>query len=230
MYLPPDAVVWLTGGTDGCDDIARPGIIRPETNKLGTDSMNAKQFSTLLATVLFATAAYSGEKDHHKMEIRVIADNGDGETHLTLDSDDLGFNLHDMEVGENRSIVDKEGRSILVTRGEESFSFDIDGKTIEMPAFDGHNRGNVWISKGDMAPHADIDVRVMHDGMAPNVMFDEEGVMIFSGKEIDEATRQIIRTALESTGHANVHFAGGDEGAPHGVHVVKKVVEVEVTE
>ena len=190
--------------------------------------MNAKQAATLLATILFATAAYSGEKEHHKVEIKVIADDGDGETYLALDSDDLGFNLHDMEVGENRSIVDKEGRSILVTRGEESFSFDIDGKTIEIPAFEGHGGGDVWASKVDHVE--DINVHVMHDGMAPNVMIDDEAVMIFSGKAIDEATQQIIRTALESAGHENVHFAGGDDGGPHGVHVVKKVVEVEITE
>jgi len=80
--------------------------------------MNAKQTATLLATVLFATAAYSSENPHHNMQ-----------------------------VGDNRSVVDKNGRSILVTRAEENFSFDIDGKTI------------------------------------------------------DAATQQIIRTALESTGH-----------------------------
>jgi len=190
--------------------------------------MNAKQTASLLATILFATAAYSGENQHHKMEIKVIADDGGDATHLTLDSDDLGFNLHDMQVGENRSIVDKEGRSILVTRTEENFSFDIDGKTIEIPAYDGHEDGNVWVSKGDYT--SDIDVRVMHDGMAPDVMFNDEAVMIFSGKTIDEATQQIIRTALESAGHETVRFAGGDDGGPHGVHVVKKVVEVEVTE
>ena len=195
--------------------------------------MNAKQIATLLATALFATAAYSGEKEHHKMEIKVITDDGDGATHLTLDSDDLGFNLHDLEVGENRSIVDKEGRAILVTRNEKGFTFDVDGKTIEMPAFGGHDGAKVWVSKGGMAPHADIDVHVMHDGEAPNVMIEKmnaEGVMIFSGKEIDEATQQIIRIALESAGHENVHFAGGEDGGPHGVHVVKKVVEIEVTE
>ena len=180
--------------------------------------MNAKQTATLLATILFATAAYSGEQEHHKMEIKVIADDGDGATHLTLDSDELGFNLHDMQVGENRSIIDKEGRSILVTRTEENFSFNIDGKTIELPVFDGHGDGNVWASKVDHVE--DIDVRVMHDA---------EGVMIFSGKEIDEATQQIIRTALESAGHENVQFAGGGDGGPHGVHVVRKV-EVQVTE
>jgi len=190
--------------------------------------MNAKQTATLLATILFTTAAYSGEKEHHKMEITVIAEDGQGATHLTLDSDELGFNLHDMQLGENRSIVDKEGRSILVTRGEDSFSFNIDGKMIEMPVFDGHGDGNVWASKVDHVE--DTNVRVMHDGMAPNVMFDAEGVMIFSGKKIDEATQQIIRTALESAGHENVHFAGGDDGGPHGVHVVRKVIEVEVTE
>ena len=190
--------------------------------------MNAKQTATLLATILFATAAYSGEQEHHKMQIKVIADDGGDTTHLTLDSDELGFNLQDMQVGENRSIVDKEGRSILVTRGEEKFSFNIDGKIIDIPAFDGHDGGMVWASEVDHVE--DIDVHVMHDSMAPNVMIDDEAVMIFSGKAIDEATQQIIRTALESAGHENVHFAGGDDGGPHGVHVVKKVVEVEITE
>ena len=189
--------------------------------------MNAKQTATLLATFLFATAAYAGEMEHHKMEIQVIADDGDGETHLTLDSDDLGFSLEDMQVGENRSITDKAGRPVLITRTDDGYSFDVDGKTIDMPAFGkhrDHGDANVWISKGDMAPY---------DRHAPNVMIekmDGEGVMIFSGKEIDDATQQIIRTALESTGHENVHFAGGDGDAPHGVHVVKKVVEIEVSE
>jgi len=50
------------------------------------------------------------EPQINKMKIKVIADDGDGETYLTLDSDDLGFNLHDMAVGENRSIANKEGR------------------------------------------------------------------------------------------------------------------------
>ena len=190
--------------------------------------MNAKQTATLLATILFATAAYAGEEEHHKMEIKVIADDGGDATHLTLNSDELGFDLHDMQLGENRSIVDKDGRSILVTRGEDNFTFNIDGKEIEIPAFDGHGGGNVWASKVDHVK--DIDVHVMRGGMAPNVMFNDESVMIFSGKAIDEATQQIIRTALESAGHENVHFTGGGEGGPHGVHVVSGVVEMEVTE
>jgi hypothetical protein len=192
--------------------------------------MNAKQTATLLATFLFAAAAYAGEKGQHKIEIQVIADDGDGETHLTLDSDDLGFSLEDMQVGENRSITDKAGRPVLITRTDDGYSFDVDGKIIDMPALGkhrDHGDANVWISKGDMAPHADVDVHVMHDSAASNVVIDTmdgEGVMIFSGKEIDDATQQIIRTALESTGHESVHFAGGDGDAPHGVHVFKKII------
>lgn len=201
--------------------------------------MNAKQTATLLATFLFATAAYAGEKEHRKMEIKVIADDGEGETHLTLDSDDLGFDLEEMQVGENRSITDKDGRPVLITRTDDGYSFDVDGTTIDMPAFGMHGKHgkhgkhgdrNVWVSKSGMAPHDDIDVHVMHDGAAPKVMMGGEGVVIFSGKEIDDATQQVIRTALESAGHEKVHFAGGDGDAPHGVKIVKKVVEVEVTE
>ncbi len=187
--------------------------------------MKFKQLAVFVVIGLFATTVWSGEEAHHEMKIAIVESDGDSETRIELDSDDMGFNLHDMQVGENRSIVDREGRSILVTRGEDNFAFEIDGKTIEMPAFDGHDRGNVWVSKGDFAPEGDFDIRVMHDGRAPRAM-GMEGVMIVSEKEIDEATQQIIRTALESTGHENVHFAGGHEGGPHRVHVIKKVVEV----
>ncbi len=169
--------------------------------------MRIKQLTMLAVIGLFATAVWSGEEMHHTMKIAIVEADGDSEIRIELDSDDLGFNLHEMQVGENRSIVDKEGRSILITRGEDNFTFDVDGKTIEMPLFDGH------------------DGRVMHHGSGPMAM-GLEGVMIVSEKEIDEATQQIIRTALESAGHEKVHFAGGHEGGPHRVHVIRKVVEV----
>ena len=198
--------------------------------------MKTKQFATLLATILFAVAAYAGEKEHHKMEIKIISDEGGDETHMTLDSADLGFKLHELEVGESRSVVDKDGQSILITRGEENITIDVDGKTIDLPTIGGHKDGHanrmVWVSKGDHDEDMDIDVQVIHDGMSSgdhtmvSKVFQSDGVMIISGKEIDGATQDLIRTALESTGHENVRFAGGDEGGPHGVHVIKKVVEV----
>jgi len=190
--------------------------------------MANKQMATLLATLLFAAIAYAGDKDHQTMEIMVVSDDGGGETHLTLDSDDLDLNLHDMQVGENRSIVDKEGRSILVTRVEDGYSFDVDGKTIDMPLFGAHGEAMSWTVDGEH--DGNVDVRVMHGGMHPPMphkgMMAEEGVMIISGKEIDAATQQIIRTALEAAGHENVHFAGGKDGGPHQLHMIKEVVEV----
>ena len=185
--------------------------------------MNFKNIAALIALCLFATTAIAGEKIHHNIEVVVIGADNDGETRLVLDSDDLGFDLHDMQVGENQSIVDKDGRAILVTRTEEGFTFDVDGKTIKMPLFEGHGGSSAWFSDGDHM--SDIDIRVMHDGMSASSMH-MEGVIIFSGKEIDAATQQVIRSALELAGHSEVSFAGGDENAPHHVRVIKKVVEV----
>jgi hypothetical protein len=184
--------------------------------------MNLNKTSVLIAACLFATNAFCGEQIHHKVEVVVVGADGDGETRIELDSDDLGFDLHDMQVGENQSIIDKDGRSILVTRVEEGFTFEVDGKTINMPAFEGLGSAGVWINNGDHS--SDIDVHVMHDGMSATSV-GMEGVMIFSSKEIDAATQQVIRTALESAGHSDVSFAGGDERGPHHVRVIKKVIQ-----
>ena len=185
--------------------------------------MKLKQIAVLIAACLFATTAFSGEQIHHKVEVVVVGADNDGETRIVLDSDDLGFDLHDMQVGENQSIVDKDGRAILVTRTEEGFTFEVDGKTINMPLFEGHGAPNVWINKGDHT--SDFDVHVMHDGMSADSVH-MEGVIIFSGKEIDAATQQVIRTALESVGHSEVSFAGGDEHGQRYVRVIKKVIEI----
>ena len=165
--------------------------------------MKFKQFAVFVVIGLFAATVWSGEETHQRIEVKVISDDGGDRTHFVLDSDELGFSLHDMQVGENQSVVDKEGRAVLITRTEDGFSFEVDGQIIDMPAFDG-----------------------MHPSMAPHAMMADEGVMIISGKEIDEATQQVIRTALESAGHEGVHFVGGGDGGPHQVRVIKRVVEV----
>lgn len=178
--------------------------------------MNTRQIALLLATALFAATAYAGDNEHHKMRIEVVSDDGDGETRLTLDSDKLGFKLRDMQLGENRSVVDEEGRTVLITRLEDGYAFDVDGKTINMPLPGNHGEH-----------HKNVDVRVMHDGMPHKAMMDGEGVVIISGKEIDAATQEVIRNALTAAGHEEVHFADGHKGGPHQVRVVKEVVEVE---
>jgi len=169
--------------------------------------MNIRQITAIAAITLLACSALAGPEQHTKMEIKVVSDDGDGETRLVLDSDELGFSLHDMQVGENQSIVDKEGRPVLITRTAEGFEFEVDGKTIQMPDVDGH-------------------VIRKHAGGPPHPMAMRDDVVIVSGKKIDDATKQVIREALEAAGHESVHFTDGHGPALHEVEVVTKVVEV----
>ena len=114
----------------------------------------------MVVALILASAAFAGEEMHTKMKIAVVDGSDDGEVRIELDSDELGFNLHDMQVGENQAITDAAGRNILVTRETEGFVFNVDGKEIKLPAFDGDHDA-VWVEKFDA--DADIDVHVMHD-------------------------------------------------------------------
>ncbi len=184
--------------------------------------MKFKQVALMTATVLFATAAFSGDRIHQKMEIKVVSDDGTGESVVVLDSDTLGFDMRDMQVGENRSVVDKNGRAVLITRNEHGFSLNVDGETIDLPAVRGDHDARVWTSGGH---DRDLDVHVVRT-RADSDPVAMDGVLIFSGKEIDAATQDLIRTTLEAAGHSDVRFTGGKDGGPHRVHVIKEVHEV----
>lgn len=121
--------------------------------------MNYKSTALLIATCLFSAAAFAGEKMIHKIAIEIADSSDDGEIRIVLDSDDLGFSLHDMQLGENQAIVDKEGRSILITRTEEGFRFEVDGKTINMPAFDSDM--NLHVTHDELSEDGQHHVRVI---------------------------------------------------------------------
>ena len=72
-------------------------------------------------------SAMAGDEVKMNMAIEVVGEDGMNGQYFKLNSDDLGFDLDEMQVGESRSIVDESGQSILVTRGEEGFSLNIDG-------------------------------------------------------------------------------------------------------
>ncbi len=187
--------------------------------------MKIRQFVFMGAVLGLAVGAFAADEAKMKMSITVIDDSGDGEVRFELDSDELGFSLHDMQEGENRSIVDESGRTILITRTAVGFTFDVDGKTIEMPAFDGEHHGAVWIGDED---GDDVEFHVMRnaDFMSAESM---DGIMIMSGKPIDEATQQAIKSLLESSGHgSDVRFIDheGPHGGPHRVKVIKQHIEV----
>ncbi len=182
--------------------------------------MNPKTVASTVAILCFAAASIAAEEIKTKMHIEVIDDSSDGAIQIKLDSDDMEFNLHDMQVGENRSIVDETGKSILVTRQENGFVLNVDGETIEMPVFDGDHHGAVWVSDG----HGEVvDVQVTKD-MDFIKAESMDGIMIMSGKPIDEATQQAIKSVLESAGHgSDVNFINHEQGHGDGEHHVKVI-------
>jgi len=187
---------------------------------------NLKTIASTVAVFCFAAASFASEEVKTKMHIELIDDSNDGAFRIVLDSDEMGFNLHDMQVGENRSVVDKSGKSILVTREENGFTFNVDGETIEMPMLDGGHHGAVWVG----AEHdPDVNVHVMKD-VNFTMAEGEVGIMIMSGKPIDEATQQAIKSLLESTGHGSeVNFINREQHHGDGEHqfrVLKKTVEI----
>ena len=144
-----------------------------------------------------------------------------GEKHFKINSDELGFDLHDMQEGESRSIIDESGQAILITRTSDGYSFDIGGETIELPDFQGKDdHGMAWIGKGE---GGEIDVHVMHNAEA-TTMHEMNNTMIISAEPIDAATQQAIKDLLGSAGYdSDVSFI--DRDAAHGRKVMIKKVE-----
>jgi hypothetical protein len=194
--------------------------------------MNVTKFVLALAIIGLVGVALADEEARTKIAIEVVDDASDGDVRIELDSDELGFNLHDMQVGENRSIVDKSGKSIFVSRDADGFSFEVDGKTIRMPAFDGRHHGAMWIDGGQ---GENVDVHVMQGSnfISADRM---HGIVIMSDKPIDATTQQAITSLLESAGHGSEvrfinhegpHVAIPHDGSgPHQVKIVRKHVEV----
>lgn len=191
-----------------------------KTNK-GCDQMAiSKVISSIVAIGMFGAAVAD---DEARMKIEVVTDDVSHESvFIELDGDDPGFNLHDMQVGENRSIVDKQGRNILVTREADGYTLDVEGKQVRLPVIHGEH-GTIAMSQSDHTEN--VDVRVWHHAgdMAPPA---KGGTMIFTREPVDEATQQAIQSLLESAGHGDeVNFVDHESAGkgPHRINVVKHV-------
>ncbi len=169
-----------------------------------------------LAALGLSAASLAGDVHKTKMKIAVVDDSGDGTTRITLDSDELGFNLHDLQEGESRTITDASGKNVLVTRTAGGFSFDVDGKTIEVPAIGEGHHGAMFIG----AEHEeDVDIQV-----------GPVGPVIITGQPVDAATQEQIRLLLQSAGHdGEVSFVdnAGTHDGPHKMKIIRKQTHVE---
>ncbi len=176
--------------------------------------MRLNTLTILITSALLAAAALAGEE--HQMKIEIAVDDGESApTVIRLDSDDMGFKLHELQEGESRSVVDGTGQSILVTRMADGFVFDVDGKKIKVPGM--HDDHMAYVSV-DADGHRNIDVRVMKR-IEVKGDANPDDVTIISGKTLDDATKEAIRSVLISAGHAGkTLFLDGSE--LHGDHTM----------
>ena len=145
---------------------------------------------------------------------------------IVINSEELGFDLrdlHGMQEGENRSIIDESGRNILVTREADGFTLNIDGEIIELPMLFGGHHSMVRAEDGD---EVDVNVHVMRRAQFAG-RHDMDDTMIISRKPIDEATQQAIKSLLETAGYkGDINFI--DRETAHGERVfIKKIVETD---
>jgi len=184
--------------------------------------MKIMKITFVTVALMLASASMAEEEMKMKFQIEIDSDVDHGAIHLELDSDSMGFELHDMQVGEVQSVIDESGRSILITREADGFKIDVDGKTINLPLFDGKH-GAMWFD-GDH--DVSFDVSMVHD----RALMDHDGmdgVTVISSKEIDLVTQETIKSLLMSTGHdGNVNFIDGGSGGLHKTIVIRKEVIV----
>ena len=197
-------------------------------------NVTLRPFVVLTWGCLIATAAMAGEE--HRTHIKIAVDGDDTEHRvIEFDSQDSGVNLHDLEVGETRTLTDKSGQEVVVTRTEDGMEFDVEGEKIEL---------NHMIGDFD----GEHEIEIMHDGHKTEDVIVKKhkkehmikahassGVTIISGDEIDDATRAKIEAALKEAGKdGDVQFIDGSElggeAQAHGEHEVRIIKnEIDVT-
>ena len=178
--------------------------------------MRLNTLTILITSVLLAAVALAGEE--HEMKIEIAVDDGaSAPTVIRLDSDAMGFKLHELQEGESRSVVDDTGQSVLVTRMADGFVFDVDGKKIKVPGM--HDDHMAYVSvDADRDSDMDIDVRVMKR-IEVKGDANSDDVTIISGKTLDDSTKEAIRSVLISAGHAGkTLFLDGSQ--LHGDHTM----------
>lgn len=187
----------------------------------------------VLLALLFSGMTLSAEYIHErKLQIAIDDGTGDGQFFIDMDDGDA-LDLDDLQLGETRSVVDNNGRPILITRTEDGIELNVDGKQIALPDVTRAVDANWVAGAGDVEAGVAHEVRVERLGS-------EQGVTIISGKEIDEATRSGIRSLLSSGGYSSdVNFVDGESMAirldgAHGamqqnVHRHVKVISKEVS-
>jgi hypothetical protein len=179
----------------------------------------------MLATAMIYSAAIAADEVERKMAVKVVVagDGADESSDFSWTSDNMDFDMQDLAVDETWALESASGRDVSVTRSENGFSFEIDGKTVEMPDIGAHGTHMAFVNADDM--DHEIDIEVMGDGhaMSPHR---QDGVTIISSKPLDTSVRESIKSVLISAGNGDeVTFIDGSAEGKR-VFMMKKKVEV----
>ena len=171
--------------------------------------MNTLKLAALAVLLAFGAATAQDVEKKMQIKVMVAGDGGDGSSEMHWSSNDMDFDLQDLAVGETRTIESESGKNITVTRAEDGFSFDIDGKAVMMPDMGAH--GTHMAFMGDGGIHEAIDIDVTSDIHVMKAHH-PEGVTIVSGKPLSDSVKDSIRSVLISDGNDDeVTFIDGSE-------------------
>ena len=194
--------------------------------------MKIQKYLAFAMIPLFAATAVADVEEEREMKIVVAgAVSGDHETIHWTTGGVPGLDMHNMQVGETQSFIDDTGRSVLVTREESGFRFDVDGKTINVPA--PGVAGDYLTLAGATDATAVFDVEFVGDHppppFPPPPFHEANGVTIISNEPLDATTQESIKSVLLSAGRDDeVTFIDRSKGFAGGrVHAIRKTVEVE---
>ena len=161
--------------------------------------MRTKALTIIFFALMLSAAAMASEQ-HRRIELMVEADDGhDGDiTSFRFDSDEAGFDLDELQLGESRAYVDEDGNNLYVVRTEDGFDFDLNGRKISLPDFSKHG-----------------DITMLHANDETHVLRQVHKVRMISGDEIDGLDLDI-----------ELNFDDMDIHGEHEIHVIKKEVDV----
>ncbi len=179
----------------------------------------------MLALPLLCAAAFAGQETGHKTAIKVIVADDEASEPTTFEwtSDGSDARLDDMQVGESRAVTDDSGKTVVVTREEDGYNFDVNGRSIKMPELGPHGAHMMMLS----ADGADFEYDMEFDGerhFVPRRMHHPKGVTIISDEPLDASVQESIRSVLQSAGlDKEVRFVDGKE---KHMRVIKKKIEI----
>lgn len=186
--------------------------------------MKTLKFLAVAMTLVFGAAALADVEEKHQMTIVIESESPDGTADFTWISDDPGFDMESMQVGETQSIVDESGKSVLITREVDGFSFNIDGETIVMPNMSDHPVHLAFVDGMDVGGDIDIEVIGDHRMMSAHA---SNGVTIITGEALDASTQESIKAVLLSVGRGeDVTFIDASGGDGKQVRIMKKQIEI----